>query len=392
MREKLVAAAAVLALLLGPACGKKGPLRPPLVLVPQPVETLTAVQRGGQVILEWTNPESFIDGRPLGEIGAVEVWLQEKSETPPKEKERAVRADLDFESQGKRIALLVPKREAQIPEAKKGKPGAGSPRPQSPQPHLNSGRAGADFSFTYSLEPAAWTGKILVFAVRASDPKNKKFSDFSNEVSVKPQLLPGPPASITAETFADRVDIRWKAPEVNFDGSKPPLTKGYNVYRIDREAGGPPKRLNPALLPGTEFSDRDFLFDRPYQYVVRASASESEPFFESSESPSVDILPRDVFPPTVPSGLASLRSQDYVTLVWDSGKESDLAGYNVWRRAEGEPDFVCLTRPPILENTYTDRSIEKNKRYEYAISALDTRGNESPKSASVAEIIKDPET
>ena len=392
MKAKLVAAAAVLVLLVGPGCGKKGPIHAPLVLVPQPVESLKAVQRGGQVILEWTNPESFIDGRPLGEIGAAEIWLEERPEAPSKE--TPGQPARDFSARGKRIALisLQPKAAASDQEkAAKSQAGKSKAAAEKPRPKKAPSRTpGGGLSFAYSLGSTGWTGKTFIFAVRVSDPKNKKYSDFSNEVSIKPQVLPGPPAGIQAEILADRVDIRWKAPDANFDSSKPPLAKGYNVYRLEPESAGAPIRVNAALLTGTEFSDRDFLFDRPYRYFVRASASDSEPYLESDDSPAVDVLPRDVFPPAVPSGLAALKSQDVITLVWDAGKDSDLAGYKVWRKTEGQPDFVCLTQPPIIENTYTDRAVEKNKRYEYAISAVDTRGNESAKSAPVSEIIKDP--
>ncbi len=53
-RKALAALAAALFVLL-PACGKKGPLRPPLRLVPQTAEGLRASQRGARVVLEWTH-------------------------------------------------------------------------------------------------------------------------------------------------------------------------------------------------------------------------------------------------------------------------------------------------------------------------------------------------
>ncbi|MCK7579395.1 MAG: hypothetical protein MZV65_29175 [Chromatiales bacterium] len=41
------------------ACGKKGPLRPPLRLVPQTAEGLRAFQRGARIVLEWTQPDAY---------------------------------------------------------------------------------------------------------------------------------------------------------------------------------------------------------------------------------------------------------------------------------------------------------------------------------------------
>jgi fibronectin type 3 domain-containing protein len=84
-----------------------------------------------------------------------------------------------------------------------------------------------------------------------------------------------------------------------------------------------------------------------------------------------------------------MKGANFITLIWDAGREKDLAGYKVWRREAGLGQFVPLTPQPILENTHTDTSVEKNKRYEYAITALDRSGNESSKSETVSEIIKD---
>jgi hypothetical protein len=355
MTKLFLPAALSLSLVFLPGCGRKGPVQPPLVLIPQPVETLKAFQRGARIVLEWTNPASYIDGKPLAGIAGVEIWMEEKSETPLQEPGTA--GERDFASRAKRVAEIVP-----------------------PVNTLNS-------SFLYIPEAGAWQGKTFVFAVRVRDMKRRRFSEFSSEVSVKPRPVPLPPQKIQADVFNDRVEVRWDAPEANIDGSKPAVTKGYNVYRID--SAGRLWRLNTALVSSPTFSDRDFLFDRTYRYMVRASASEAEPYLESDDSPAVEVLPKDHFPPAVPSGLSALKGPDYITLIWDANQEKDLAGYNVWRKEEGQTGFVCLTKPPILENTFTDKTVEKNKLYEYAITAIDTLGNESAKSASAKDSIKD---
>ncbi|MCJ7613077.1 MAG: hypothetical protein MUP19_12540, partial [Candidatus Aminicenantes bacterium] len=65
-----------LALLVG--CGKKGALLPPLSNVPSSPSGFGLVQRGATIILEWTNPATYIDGHPLVKLSAVEVWLVEE--------------------------------------------------------------------------------------------------------------------------------------------------------------------------------------------------------------------------------------------------------------------------------------------------------------------------
>lgn len=354
MTKFFLPAALSLSLVFAPGCGRKGPVQAPLVLVPQPVETLKAFQRGARIILEWTNPASYIDGRPLAGIAGVEIWMEEKAETSSDEP--GTPAERGFASRAKRVGEI--------------------------SPPINAPNS----SFLYIPGAADWQRKTFVFAVRVRDMK-RRFSEFSSEASVKVQPVPLPPQKIQADVFSDRVEVRWDAPEENFDGSKPPATKGYNVYRIDSD--GRVWRLNSALLPSATFADLDFLFDRTYRYMVRAAASESEPYLESDDSPAVEVLPKDHFAPAVPSGLSAMKGPDFITLIWDANQEKDLAGYNVWRKEEGQAGYVCLTKLPILENTFTDKTIEKNKRYEYAISAVDTLGNESAKSASAKDSIKD---
>jgi len=56
---------------------------------------------------------------------------------------------------------------------------------------------------------------------------------------------------------------------------------------------------------------------------------------------------------------------------------------------EGEDEYISLTPLPIQENAFNDTNVEKNMRYYYAVSAQDKSGNESPKSQSVSQAIKD---
>lgn len=343
--------------LLIPACGKKGSIQPPLVLVPQQVETLKAFQRGSRIVLEWTNPESYIDGRPLAGISEVEVWLEERSAKPSPA--AAIPHGGSFDARAKRAAVIKPEGKTPI------------------------------LSFFYPLDSSAgWADKTFVFAVRVREAGKRRLSDFSDEVAVKPQPLPSPPSRVWAEVFVDRIDVRWDAPAANFDGSSPARIKGYNVYRIDKS--GKLLCLTAAPISETVFADRDFLFGQAYRYLVRAVALAAEQPLESEDSPPVDVLPRDLFSPAVPTGLTIAKGSDFITLVWDANKEKDLAGYNVWRREEGATDFSCLTKPPLVGTTYTDRTVEKGKRYEYAVTAVDGLGNESPKSAVVSDIIKEP--
>ncbi|MGD0783225.1 MAG: hypothetical protein ABSA30_10255, partial [Candidatus Aminicenantales bacterium] len=129
---------------------------------------------------------------------------------------------------------------------------------------------------------------------------------------------------------------------------------------------------------------------KTYTYVVRASATNAEPYSESGDSPAVTVTPVDVFPPAVPSGLTAAAGGNVIMLLWDAGREPDLAGYRVWRREAGHGEFKPLTDRPIAENAYSDAAAAPGVLYEYAVSAVDKAGNESARSAAVSEILKEP--
>jgi len=354
MRLRTPAVVLVLATLLGPACGKKGPILPPLILRPQPVESLRAVQRGGRVLLEWENPKTSIDGTGLSGIAEVEVWLETRPDPPPP---KAPPLADDFSARARRVGTVVP-------------------------------AAGEETSSTdWALDPAGWKGRLYVFAVRVRESRKRRLSDFSNEAAVRPRAAPLPPSDAKARVYEDRVEIGWTDPVRNFDGSAPAAVAGIVVYRS--EANGPTETRTPAPVRGPVFVDRDFLFGRTYRYVLRAAMTGGAALVESDDGPALEVKPVDTFPPAVPAALSIAAGPDFLTLVWDASPAMDLAGYHVWRRPAGSGEFVRLTAAPILETTYTDRAVDKGRPYEYVVTAVDAAGNESPRSAPVVQLIKD---
>jgi predicted small lipoprotein YifL len=378
--RKTVSSAALIALLLAAAaCGKKGGILPPFVYVPQKAENLKAVQRGQHILLNWTNPESYTDGRPLAGLSAIEIWIYDAGSSPQAGAPAMTAGE--FESKARQLVVLEQK-ESPPPAQKKEPQKKASPA----EPKTTAPRAGEQI-YKYLLTEKDLKAGPLLFAVRVKEAKKGRTSEFSDYAAISPQPLPLPPGNIRAQVFEDRVELGWDAPQENFDHSTPARLKGYNVYRV--ESLNKLQRLNPDLVRETKFNDANFLFDQPYRYFVRAAASDAAPILESDDSAAADVIPKDIFPPAAPTGLTAMKGANFITLIWDAGREKDLAGYKVWRREAGLGQFVPLTPQPILENTHTDTSVEKNKRYEYAITALDRSGNESSKSETVSEIIKD---
>jgi len=358
-----VAAAVALSLLIGSAgCGKKGPLLMPLSKVPSAPADVTPVQRGETVILTWTNPTTYIDGHALDGVSAVEVWLlQEGMEAgrtePPLPKPE------EFASRSRRIVRIPWER-----------------------PSADQGRATAAVgSYDYPLPDGVPLGTRFIFGLKASDAR-RRLSDFSALAVFRSRALPRPPAGLRAVVGNEAVELNWEPARENIDRSIPAGVKGYNLYRSLN--GAPAVRINTSLVTDTRFADTTFAFDSDTVYTVRAAAAAAEPFGESSDSEACRLRPEDTFPPAAPSGLLSMAGPDFISLTWDGGTERDLAGYRVWRRAEGAEDYLELTSGVIKETAFQDSTAERGRRFEYAVTAEDMKGNRSGRSAPVRDEIK----
>lgn len=343
--------------LLGSSCGKKGGLYPPIIRIPQKVERFGAIQRADRIILEWTNPTTYIDGSPMGEIEEIEIWLAEEEEQSAVE---------EFEEKAELLASIK--------------------REKFSEYLIEESEVPQRLRYIFRLSGKEFLSKKFIFGLRIKDRRRNK-SEFSDLLSVKPEILSLPPQGLRFTVFKDRIQIMWDPPEKNIDQSSPPNIQGYNIYRAEGEAK--PSRINSEFIRENEYNDEDCLFEKAYHYFVRASATDSFPFLESDDSEILEVLAKDKFAPEAPSGLVSITGENHISLTWDENPEEDLAGYRVWRKEEEEEEYLLLTPEMIRENTYNDTKVEKNKNYYYSITALDKYGNESKKSEATSEIIKD---
>lgn len=352
----------LLALMAFPGCGKKGPLEPPLIRVPQAVQDLVVLQRGGRVFLYWTNPEAYIDGNPIESVAAIEVWMIQEDTTALSEAKKWAREEFGNEAE-----LLI-----RISSDK-----FGSLRPPE--------ASAAGLSFIYLPNAEDFGRRVLTFALRVRDEK-KRVSDFSEPVSLDLLRPPPPPREVQAEVFEDHILLRWEEGIEPGRGAGAAELGGYNVYRLSPEE--PSRRLNPALVKSKDYSDKDFSFGETYRYFVR-SVLVSAPGVESEDSEPVEVTARDTFPPDSPSGLTVIGGSEFIVLSWEANPESDLEGYKVWRRIAGKGEFVPIATLTAAESAFQDAKVEKKTRYDYAITAFDTAGNESRKSESASGIMRD---
>ena len=306
----------IAAFLLSVGCGYVGDPLPPALNIPMPVTDLSAVQRGGKVIVEFSIPEKTTEGLPITSVDAVDLRAG-PIETQPFNLEA-------WAGSARKLKSDVVK--------------PGGVRVEEPA--------------------AAWLNKEVVVAVRLVNRKGRA-SQWSNFIVV-PVVAPlAEPANLKAESTIDGVRLSWTAADS--------LT--YRIFRGKELLGKSEKN---------EYLDKDTQFGKEYIYAVQAARKTGETEAESEVSAPVAITPRDTFPPATPTGASAIAGTASIELNWDRNTESDFKNYRIFRAA-GSGNFEQIA-DAVEAPAFSDRAIVSGTAYRYVITAVDQTGNESPRS------------
>ena len=110
----------------------------------------------------------------------------------------------------------------------------------------------------------------------------------------------------------------------------------------------------------------------------------------SGPSNLIRVNAKDVFPPLPPEALVAVAvaEQGTIDLSWSPNTEADLAGYVVYRaEAGGNAERISPANAPVIAPTYRDATAQAGHTYRYWVSAVDTSGNESARSAEATETL-----
>lgn len=108
-----------------------------------------------------------------------------------------------------------------------------------------------------------------------------------------------------------------------------------------------------------------------YKYKIIAVSDGGKS--DLSEEYKVSITEK--VPPAVPQGLKVMSNTDKVVIIWDKVSDSDLSGYTVYRKDDGQKDFKKLA--VAQKNEFQDLKAEVGKKYIYTVSSFDSNGNDS---------------
>ena len=356
----LIGSALVSAMWCG--CGTPGAPQPPSLNLAVPVDDLTASRRGNKVELDWTLPRKNTDRTNIKHNPISRVCRREGL---------TLMAKCDIVSEIKPPVARAPQKEK------------GEPPPAEVRIHYVDHLAG-------ELGLANPAGFVM-YAVEEVNARGRS-AGLSNQVAIPLVPVIAAPEKLSAEVSADGVSISWSGPPP----PEPPAGVSYRYRIMRRPVGAPAYIVLDDVEPAARGSylDKTFAWEQKYEYRIttlgEVHADGGRAAVEGEDSPPVEVFTRDIYPPAEPAGLqavfSSVGQKPFIDLTWAPNLESDLAGYNVFRWTTGE-EPKKLNSGLVQTSSYRDEHIQPGKMYFYAVSAVDLRGNESPRSSTTSESV-----
>jgi hypothetical protein len=308
-----------MALLIGvlAGCGYVGNPLPPALMRPMRVSDLAAVQRGSNIIVQFTIPKLTTEGMPIS--GHQDIELRIGVPPSPFNMETWLRTS------------------ERVPDFPQDSPIARVPIPAE-----------------------KYYGQTVDIAVNMHGPKGQNVGWSAFQIVPVVQALQKP-GGLKLSDAPDSVHLEWL-------GAAPD-------FRIFRKLVASPNWEQIGTSPKNSYNDATIEYGKTYEYFVQADEKTGpSTFSESDLSDVATIKPTDTFPPAVPSNLTAIPGARTIELVWDRNQEKDFANYRVYRN--GQQIAQDLTSP-----SYTDSDVRPGTKYQYQVSAVDTAGNASAKSS-----------
>ena len=200
-------------------------------------------------------------------------------------------------------------------------------------------------------------GQDVKVGVKALNDKERD-GGLSNQVTMHVVPALALPARLKANAVAAGVEVSWDSPE--------------KAFTIFRQGPGEPGLTKLDTTDHSPYIDKTAEYEKGYRYAVQSStATAQSDIAEMTEA----YVPHDRFAPATPQALAAVVGTQSVELVWDRDTETDLAGYRIYRDA-GSGQFEKIGESHDAPS-FSDKTVEKGKRYRYAVTAYDKTGNES---------------
>lgn len=337
------------------ACGRRGTPLPPITVVPEAIREIRAVVRHEGIFILWSPPEKNNDGSKLENLMGFKVL---RSEIPP---ERTCNSCVEIFEPVFDVLYT-------IPLESEGEMDHGIMRIFDNNLKLN-------YHYKYKVLSYTTTGYL---------------SPDSEIVEVIWNIAPSSPVNFSGESSDKFVQLKWNAPLTLVDGQPILGLAGYNIYRSKRSKSYSIFPLNKELVTDNYYIDTGLENNVKYFYIIRSVRKVNGTLIESPVSEEIMLIPNDRVPPLPPRGLVAIPEKEGIILKWDAGIESDLAGYNIYRREAKEKRGKKLNDELLKTTTFRDSGVKKGVIYYYFVTAVDDSpaSNESEPSRDVKAFIR----
>jgi hypothetical protein len=342
-------------------CGTPGAPQPPSLNLPDRITDLSAVRSGTQVALSWTMPKRNTDKLPL------------KSD----------------------IEARICRREGSQPCATVGT--------------VRLAPA-ADGTFAETLPAPLVSGpaRTLSYFVELKNRRGCS-AGLSNPAPIVAGEAPPPVTGFAAEVRKDGVVLRWTpaAPAAAIRLHRTLLSPAAAGPRQGPLASQPEPTEQNLLIESPHSSegraiDTHITFGNTYEYraqrLVQVSVDGQPVELDGELSSPIRIDAEDVFPPAIPTGLAAVATapdpatgtEASIDLSWRTDTDSDIAGYEVYRREETTPWRRISGDQPVVGAAFHDTNVLPGHTYRYGVSAVDHAAHESGRSEEATETVPNP--
>ena len=232
---------------------------------------------------------------------------------------------------------------------------------------------------TYTLVEADDEGQTIKVEVSFTDDagNDETLSSGVTDAVAAPEPPAKPTGLSAAAVSHDAVTLAWDDPQDD-------AITGYIILRRDREIHPVGTFITITGDTGsadTTYTDDTVEPDKQYNYKVKAINEHGEVSERSdwvrANTPAVPV-------PDKPTGLSAAVSHDAVTLTWDDPQDDAITGYVILRRDRAiHPvgTFVTIAGDTgSTDTTYTDATVEPDKKYNYKVKAINEHGEVSEKS------------
>jgi len=223
------------------------------------------------------------------------------------------------------------------------------------------------------VDEAFDTNRDYYYAVTAVNMYGESSPSLPYLATSRDATPPTRPTDLNVTTQAGKVKLTWKA-------SQDKNLLGYRIYMsMDKNALWW-SRVTPEDIKGNSFVHirPKSLSRNPYYYRVTAVDTK---FNESKASNIVKVKLPDVVAPKQPTISSYSINPERIRLEWTAIEVYDLDHYNLYRKEAKV--YVKLNHMPLYKRQFVDKKPRIGENV-YLVTAVDKKGNESVRTATIA--------